>query len=547
MGHPTKVQLIKRKKSEQWYINFPAALAHAMEFVRGEVCEWFVEDKAHLLLERTAAPGPRSKKKTPDSLLHQFHRLWNQCRDAFDQDRSWRRAEGLLLSQLVCLGRHTVTGLMCTQGRQLNDWSADYRFFSQERFSTEKIFAVVRRTILSALSSDAPLIVAMDDSLLRKSGTHIWGSGFRRDPLSPPFHTNLVRGQRVLQLSAALPGQSPETPARMIPIDFVHAPTAIKPKKNAPPEAWDAYRQLQKQCNISRQGAHRLKALRAAVTADEHHSRRPLWGLADGRFTNRTVLKDLPDRVTFIGRIRADAKLYHPPCPSPLPAKGRKRRYGLEAPTPLELRQDESVPWQTVRVFAAGQFHEVKVKTLSPVLWRAAGYDRPVRLVVIAPLAYRLRKGSRLLYRKPAYLICTDPDADLTAIVQAYVWRWDIEVNFRDEKQLIGLGEAQVRTPAAVQTLSAFAVIAYALLLLAAALTFGPNGLPQDLPTPKWRRRIVRHRASTAQLMNQLRYELWSQTLAPAHFSPFMNKEDADMKSKKFRPVLAAAVCYATV
>jgi len=65
MGHPTKVQLIKRKKSEQWYINFPAALAHAMEFVRGEVCEWFVEDKAHLLLERTAAPGPRSKKKRP--------------------------------------------------------------------------------------------------------------------------------------------------------------------------------------------------------------------------------------------------------------------------------------------------------------------------------------------------------------------------------------------------------------------------------------------------------------------------------------------------
>jgi hypothetical protein len=44
MGFPTKVQLIKRQASEQWYINFPSALAQAMDFVRGEVVEWFVED-----------------------------------------------------------------------------------------------------------------------------------------------------------------------------------------------------------------------------------------------------------------------------------------------------------------------------------------------------------------------------------------------------------------------------------------------------------------------------------------------------------------------
>ena len=36
MGFPTKVQLIKRRASEQWYINFPSAVAQAMEFSRGE-------------------------------------------------------------------------------------------------------------------------------------------------------------------------------------------------------------------------------------------------------------------------------------------------------------------------------------------------------------------------------------------------------------------------------------------------------------------------------------------------------------------------------
>ena len=63
MGFPTKVQLIKRKASEQWYINFPSAVAQAMEFARGETVEWIVEDKALLALRRLEAP-PTTLKKT---------------------------------------------------------------------------------------------------------------------------------------------------------------------------------------------------------------------------------------------------------------------------------------------------------------------------------------------------------------------------------------------------------------------------------------------------------------------------------------------------
>jgi len=63
MGYPTKVQLIKRKKSEQWYINFPAAIAQAMEFRRGEMVEWIIEDKGQLVLRRRETP-PSALKKT---------------------------------------------------------------------------------------------------------------------------------------------------------------------------------------------------------------------------------------------------------------------------------------------------------------------------------------------------------------------------------------------------------------------------------------------------------------------------------------------------
>jgi hypothetical protein len=65
MGFPTKVQLIKRKASEQWYINFPSAVAQAMEFSPSETVEWIVEDKSLLALRRLAPPPSALKKTLP--------------------------------------------------------------------------------------------------------------------------------------------------------------------------------------------------------------------------------------------------------------------------------------------------------------------------------------------------------------------------------------------------------------------------------------------------------------------------------------------------
>jgi hypothetical protein len=63
MGFPTKIQLIKRAKSEQWYINFPSAIAQAMEFERGEVVEWLIEDKLKMILKRNESVLNSDKKK----------------------------------------------------------------------------------------------------------------------------------------------------------------------------------------------------------------------------------------------------------------------------------------------------------------------------------------------------------------------------------------------------------------------------------------------------------------------------------------------------
>lgn len=63
MGYKTKIQLIKRAKSEQWYVNFPAAVAQAIEFEQGEVVEWLIDDNQNIILQRSDQAVASLKKK----------------------------------------------------------------------------------------------------------------------------------------------------------------------------------------------------------------------------------------------------------------------------------------------------------------------------------------------------------------------------------------------------------------------------------------------------------------------------------------------------
>lgn len=442
-----------------------------------------------------------------------------------------------VLSQLLCLGRHTLTGVLGTSGRLFCDWSADYRMFSFERIEPETLFTPVRRSLTARLPSGEPLVAALDDTRLPKSGSKTHGVKYTRDPLGPAFHVNFIKAQRFLQISMACAADTGM--ARMIPIDFVHAPAPQKPRRDADEQACAQFRKNQREMALPKVGVQRLHALRRAMD-EEGQQDRPLWALVDGGYTNGTFIKRLPQRTVAVGRIRADAKLYHLP-ESTAGKPGRNRVYGDRAPTPEELRQNAAVPWQHVAAFAAGKTHTFRIKTISPLRWRSAGKEHDLRLIVIAPLGYRLTKHSRMLYRKPAFLICTDPDADIQQIIQAYVWRWDIEVNFRDEKTLIGVGQAQVRHKNSVQNVPALAVAAYAMLLTAATNAYGPTGQPDTLPAPKWRRKKTL-RASTQSLLQHLRHEVWAEAL---HFSGFVSNPSLNTKPQKLHDTLKTALFYA--
>lgn len=279
-------------------------------------------------------------------------------------------------------------------------------------------------------------------------------------------------------------------------------------------------------------GLERLEHLRQQMDQSGSVARQ-LITTVDGRFTNSTVFKAVPQRTTLIGRLRKDAVLHF--LPQAQPQKGRRRKYRPLAPTPEQLLQDQTKPWQVASARACGQIHEFKIKRLEAVVMRMNGAAMVVQVMVIKPLGYRLRMGGKLLYRQPAFLVCTDPKLSVREFLQDYLWRWDIEVNFRDQKTILKIGQRQVRNEHSTQTAPALAVAAYSLLLLAAAQTYGKNAIPDRHHQPKWYPRPKDQRATTNELINQLRIELWASSLRPAHFSDFMTAPSTDQKASKIR------------
>lgn len=405
---------------------------------------------------------------------------------------------------LLCFGIHTITSVLRVSGRQFLDWTADYRLYSRSRIDTAVLFDTVRQGALELLPPAQPLVVGVDDSIYRKRGKRIPHACWQRDPDGPPFAVNWVWGQRTLQISLLLPCGT-EGAARGLPIDSLLAPAARRPGKKATSEQLQAYQQAKQRCNINVRATQRLGILQQKL--ERERCERPLHVCVDGRFTNRTVSQGLPPGVTLIGRIRHDAKLNR------LPGKRSRRRcYGRRLPTPQAILRDERIPFQTVRAYAAGKMHEFRVKRIKPVRWRPTGGQRKLQLIVIAPLGYRLRKRGRLLYRKPAYLICTEVEMALEQVLQEYLWRWEVEVNFRDEKTVLGVGQPQVRNGQSVENAPALQVAGYALLHLAAMRAYGSTGRPPTLPPPAWYRQRG-ERGSTNDLLNELRRELWGQGL----------------------------------
>ena len=432
-------------------------------------------------------------------LLEQTGR-WNFV---FPQTRTLQRAIALAFGLLCGVGRRTVTRAIGFQGNTQKDWSADYKLFSRCRWEPRALFHPVLDQALREHPCDY-VVTATDDTRVWRTGKHVPQTQWHRDPMGPPFQANLRWGHRFLQASLILPlyQEDAESSSRAIPIRFEMAPVIKKPGKRATPEQLQEYARQKKEHNLSTQFVALTLELRQRLNQTDYRPKR-LVQVGDGSFCNRTVLRQdwEAENVSLVVRCRRDIVL----CKR-APGQG-PRFYGKVKFTPEEVRRRNGpARWQKGLIFHGGCYREVRFKELTQVYWQGGARKRPLRLLLLAPVGYRTSQNGRKYYRKPAYLLTTDLTTPASVLLQAYFDRWGIEVNHRDEKNILGVGQAQVWNEHSVSKVPALLVAMYSWLLLAGLKCYGPKRTEVYEPLPKWRRGAKR--PSCLDLITLLRKQL---------------------------------------
>jgi Trp operon repressor len=436
------------------------------------------------------------------SLLAEFLEITQDWRAVFPQQRTFHRALRQSLGSLVCLGRRCLSRIIWTHGGQHRSWSAEYFLHSRCRWEPQHLF----RPILKRALAHCPrrlVGVAVDDTRVRKTGRSIPQAFYQRDPMSPPFHVNLILGLRFLQASLLLPlHRTPQVGTRAVPIRFEEVSRVKRPGKRASEEMKKQYRAAVKQQNLSQRFVIMGEQLRREL--DQAGGQDKILVLAgDGSFCNRTCFRQIPERSVLLVRARRDAKLcFRAPADS-------HRFYAIEKFTPEQVRKEDAHAWKTTKLFYGGKRRKVRYKTLDTVYWQGGARQRPLRLIVIAPTAYRKTRSKKLYYRDPAYLLTTDLRSSVKQLLQIYLDRWQIEVNHREEKDTLGVGQAQLWNVTAVPKQPVLAVASYGALLLASLQAFGAERGSAYAQLPKWRRHA--RRPSCLDLITLLRKQMTQQ------------------------------------
>jgi len=418
-------------------------------------------------------------------LLDQLLKICADWRSAFPQQRTHRRAVRQGLGGLTCLGRRTLSRIIWTNGGEQRSWSGEYFLHARCRWRPQALFEPIWRRALPFCRGRL-VGVAIDETRLRKTGKQIRQAFYQRDPLSPPFHANLMLGLRFVQASLLVPlHRRASTSARALPVRFECAPVPRRPGRRGSDLERKHYEQARKRCRVSVRMAEMMAPLRAELDAAGAGDKTLVLAL-DGSFCNRTVFTAPRERCQLLARARKDAVL----C---LRDHTRSRRfYRQDKFTPEGVRRDETIPWRTAKLFYGGKRRKIRYKQLALVYWQGGARRTPLRLLVVAPTPYRNSRVRKKYYRQPAYLLTTDLNSKPGALLQIYLDRWQIEVNHREEKDTLGVGQAQLRAEQAVPKQPVLAVAAYSALLLASLLAYGPRRNQAYAPLPRWRKRATR-------------------------------------------------------
>lgn len=428
---------------------------------------------------------------TSTPLLDALRTLLLAHRPVFRQQRTFLRAQALILGHLFAFARRTITQALIALGLTEHDWSAFYRLFGHRRIDYERLSTCFFRETLPHMPSSAPYVAVVDGVQIPRSSCKMPGTSWLKCPRTPPFRPAPHRAQRFLDLAALLPrseaGYSRALPLRMEP-SFPEK--AIPAEGFAPKKQWEA-------------ALEAIVWLRANLDEAGRQKQR-LLVLGDGDFSVAELRANLPEEsVILMSGCAKNRALYElPEAPGreqeegPNKKKrGRRRKYGDRAKKPEEWLAKRR-GWRQARLSVRGRSIRPRYRVEGPFVIKKAS-ERPVFLVVVkgvrrgrasSPRHHRWRKAafwlvSAVLDQSSAEWRLPYPPEELLS----WAWqRWEVEVCHREMKSGFGVGEAQCWGPHSAILSVRWRAFSYGVLVLAGFRVWGLGRGPIRPPGRWW-------------------------------------------------------------
>lgn len=456
--------------------------------------------------KRSVRRTPKQDPPPGDGFWEEYRRLLMEWRPAFRQDRTWDRAVRVLVGLVACQGRGTLTNSIMYRCREQKDWSADYAIFNRDRcpWKVRDLFAPVLLEGIQFLDPDDPIVVALDDTGLPKTGLKVPQARWIHDPLAPKFLDKQIRwGIRMLHAALLIPQYENHRPLA-ISVGFEPVPPLPKLKPGVVlTEDEEAIREQQaRESLLTYRAAELIRQIRK-VLDDAGFFHRRLLLVVDGSFTNGDIVGALPHDTELIGRFRKNARLR-----APVTGRRGKTIYGENLPAPQEVLRDDAIPTYLARCHYGGDMREIKYKEVTRLYWPEGTRRKVMRMIIVEPIPYLMVGRRKRGYNLPAYLLTTDLITPAAEMVQHYLDRWQIEVLHRDLKTGLGVGQVQAFSETANERVHGATVAAYSLLNLAALRYFGGQRTKDFPELPLWRKNKPPMRVSQRELVTVLRNAL---------------------------------------
>jgi hypothetical protein len=385
-----------------------------------------------------------------------FTALLSEFRCVFTQP-SFQIFVCLMTGWVLSHRRRFVTELIWSSGcTRRGHHSRYHRFFSQAAWCLDTLCRVLAKLLVVLFAPTGMIELAVDDTLCRKRGLTVYGTGMHHDPLissrAKPL-TSWGHDWVVVTLIVRCPFWAP-TKVWSLPIAFRlyrNRQGVTKGKKKKQNKG-------KKQKPPKRDPNHRTRpelAVELISLIASWFPTRTLLVSGDSAYGGQSVLRKLPANVELISHVHPKGALYEPP-PTPIPGKkGAHPKKGKRLPSMTAWADDDRQPWKKLVFDQFGLHATLLVKTIHALYYKA-GKDR---LLVIVLVRDMLGKRPDQMF----YSTCLDWDA--RRILSAYSARWSIEVTFENCKQLLGLEDPANRKEKAVRRTAPMALVLYSLIV----------------------------------------------------------------------------------